>query len=811
MRAISKNNREDLGKFTPLLLLLFVGSGCSALIYEVVWFHLLRLVVGASAVSLAVLLGSFMGGMCLGSVGFSYVVSRRRHPIRLYAILELAVGVMGVLLLLYLPLVNRLYVASVGYGFGGVLLRGLACTVCLLPPTVCMGATLPAISRWMEHSRVGISQMGFFYGANIVGAVFGAVIGGLYLLRLYDVYVATFVAFSINVTVAALAFALASRSPYAGRLHEKEEAAVRPAYRGMYLVTALSGVTALGAEVIWTRQLSLLFGGTIYTFSLILAVYLAGLGLGSVVGSWVSRVVRDGRIALAACQSLLVITIPWAAVATIYVIPYMGVREYAQSLDELHFSRILLIDVIRCAIAILPSTFLWGASFPLALAAVGSRGKDPGRLVGGMYGANTVGAIVGAMVFSLGAIAALGTQGSQQFLTVLAALSAAVVLYSIFFSRAAGTEREGDEAAPSPKVSGPVRLASAAAVLVMTLLMVRLVPSTPVGLTAYGRHVDLWDSMDSVLYLEEGLNASVAVTELDDGERRFHVAGKVVASNGLNDMRIERMLGIVPAMLHPAPRSILVVGCGAGVTAGTLLMSPTVKRIVICEIEPAVIVGARDHFSKENFRVLKDARTEIVYDDGRHFLATTKEKFDIIASDPIHPWTRGVAALYSAEYYELCKAHLNPGGFVTQWMPLYETSEDAVKSGIATFMQAFPDGTLWNPELALGGYDLVMLGQVGPLKIDLEELGRRYKARPLLAAAMAEIGFLDHVMLMGTFAGQGPRLQTYMQDAAINRDRSLRLQYLAGAALDVDYRAAIHAEIVKDLKFPDNIFVGESD
>lgn len=376
------------------------------------------------------------------------------------------------------------------------------------------------------------------------------------------------------------------------------------------------------------------------------------------------------------------------------------------------------------------------------------------------------------------------------------------MLLSVFFARPAQEEGES-----SRRYSAAVKASSGAVLIVLTLLMIRLVPATPVGLTAYGRHVDQWDFMESVLFLREGLNASVAVTELEDGERRFHVSGKVVASNGYNDMRIERTLGSIPIMYHPNPKSVLIVGCGAGVTAGMFVLCPSIERIVICEIEPAVIEGAREHFGKENFWVLTDDRTEVVYDDGRHFLATTKEKFDIISSDPIHPWARGVAALYSEEYYELCKEHLNPGGFVTQWMPLYETSEYAVKSGIATFMKVFPEGTLWNSEAGLGGYDLVMLGQEGPLRLDIDVLRTRFLQRPMLASALAEIGFRDHVALVGTFAGQGPRLQSYMADATINRDRSLRLQYLAGAALDVDYRTDIHQRIVKDLEYPENIFV----
>ena len=161
-------------RFLPLLLLLFVGSGCAALIYEIVWFQLLELVIGSSAVSLAVLLGTFMGGMCLGSLLLPRVISPRQHPLRVYACLELGIGVIGVIVLFGMPLIGGIYTAWSGSGIAGIVFRGVIAGVCLLPPTVLMGATLPAISRWVETTPKGVAWLGFFYGGNIAGAVVGS-------------------------------------------------------------------------------------------------------------------------------------------------------------------------------------------------------------------------------------------------------------------------------------------------------------------------------------------------------------------------------------------------------------------------------------------------------------------------------------------------------------------------------------------------------------------------------------------------------------------------------------------------------------
>ncbi len=204
-------------RFLPGLVLLFVGSGCAALIYEVVWFQLLQLVVGATAVSLGVLLATFMGGMCAGSLLLPRLVNVDRHPLRVYAWLELGIAVMGLIVLLALPVLGRVYVASVGYGFLGILFRALLGAVCLLPPTLLMGATLPAIARWVEATPQGVSWLGFFYGGNIAGAVFGCLLAGFYLLRVHDMATATYVAAAINVAVAGTAWLLAATTSHPRR------------------------------------------------------------------------------------------------------------------------------------------------------------------------------------------------------------------------------------------------------------------------------------------------------------------------------------------------------------------------------------------------------------------------------------------------------------------------------------------------------------------------------------------------------------------------------------------------------------------
>src|SRR6185503_11973691 len=218
---------------------LFVGSGCAALIYEIVWFQLIELVIGSSAVSLGVLLGTFMGGMCLGSLLLPRFVSPEQHPLRVYAALEAGIGILGLIVLVAVPLVGGVYTATAMGGLAGILWRGLLCAICLLPPTLLMGATLPAIARWVETTPTGVSWLGFFYGSNIAGAVFGCLLAGFYLLRVHDMTTTTLVAVAINFGVAIAGYMLSKRAPH--RAHTAEsiddvvEAPPVPRVRAVYV------------------------------------------------------------------------------------------------------------------------------------------------------------------------------------------------------------------------------------------------------------------------------------------------------------------------------------------------------------------------------------------------------------------------------------------------------------------------------------------------------------------------------------------------------------------------------------------------
>jgi len=363
-------NGAGISRYLPLLLVLFTASGFSALIYEIVWYQLLQLTIGSTAVSLGVLLATFMGGLCLGSVGVPRFRAALESPLRLYAFLELGMGLLAVFVLFAIPLIDRVYFAAVGYGLSSILLRSFICAVCMLPPTILMGASLPVLSRWVESSPRGASWWGLLYSGNTAGAVCGCLFAGFYLLRIYNVSVATYVAAAINLLIAAVAFFLSMGVSAAPKVETPGE---RPAPSGaqpqssaegslapwtIYAAIAISGATALGAEVVWTRLMGMMLGSTVYVFSLILAVFLVGLALGSAAGSLLLRLVKP-RLAFGWCQLLLCLGIAWTAYSVARSLPYWPINTQLSSAPPFT----LQLDLALCLWAILPAALLGAPVF----------------------------------------------------------------------------------------------------------------------------------------------------------------------------------------------------------------------------------------------------------------------------------------------------------------------------------------------------------------------------------------------------------------------------------------------------------------
>jgi spermidine synthase len=387
--------------------------------------------------------------------------------------------------------------------------------------------------------------------------------------------------------------------------------------------------------------------------------------------------------------------------------------------------------------------------------------------------------------------------GSQQTQRVLLMAAAASGLLGIAYALRTGATRA---------------LAAVSALLVAAVLAWSLSP-VPGDLIAFGRRMGVNASVSKILYTAEGRNSSVAISRWNNGAIYVSVNGHVEATTETYDMRLQRMVGHLPALLHPDAQSVLGIGFGAGVSAGTFTLYPNVQKITICEIEPVIPPVSTRFFGAEDYGVALNPRTHIVFDDARHYLFTTQEKFDIIASDPLDVFIKGTAALYSKEYFETVKRHLNPGGKFTLYVPLYETDETTIKSELATFFEVFPNATVWANLRQGAGYDMVLMGQMEPLVINLDEVLQRLD-RPDYAAvrqSLRNVDFNSAFDMLATYIGSAADLKPWVLGAQINTDGNLRLSYLAGWGINSEVADNLYRQMLAYRHLPVTIFSGSTD
>ena len=480
---------------------------------------MLELFVGSSSVSIGVLLGTFMGGMCLGQLSAAAVyLAAASSAARCMRCSRSAIGVIGLLLMFVLPLVGHVYTAWGGYGITGYLLRGLVASVCLLPPTLAMGATLPAVARWVQTTPTGVSWLGFFYAGNIAGAVMGTLLAGFYLLRVFDMNTATYVAAAINFAVGALGLLVAARtrSDQRGVEDSRAESPIpdpQSRYKAVGRQSArcmsrsrLSGFCALAAQVIWTRLLSLLFGASTYTFSLILAVFLIGLGIGSSLGSIIAKSVERPRVALGWCQLLNVGAMAWSAYMLMESLPYWPINTSITTSIWYNFQ----LDFVRALWAVLPGPILCGGE----LSAGARGGCAPGRR-------SRAARRRGVCRQHCWRHLRLGDRQPDSRLLVRIAAGAAGLDDRLGHVGPAAA-RSCRARRRRPERERTLRWVAPAALIValgFAAFLIRTVPTIPGILVAYGRYAATWLGQEGdIFYVGEGLSSSVAVSRFGGGD-----------------------------------------------------------------------------------------------------------------------------------------------------------------------------------------------------------------------------------------------------------------------------------------------------
>ena len=811
-----------------IILLCFFASGASGLIYQVVWLRELVLVFGATTFAVSTVLTAFMGGLALGSFWFGRRAERLTRPLRVYGYLEIGIGLYG----LAVPLIFAT-LTSVYHSFWQWLhlsflalsiVRFLFASAVLILPTALMGATLPVLSSYYarDAKRIGL-KVGLLYSVNTFGAVVGAAATGFLLIPMLGMRATTGVAAALNILLGVVAIRLASADRaelLTGPEPENDERAAaqsdtgeRPSVRArarsaassigivvrqalrVHRITALfafgvSGFVALSYEVIWSRVLALIIGSSVYAFSIMLTTFLIGLAAGASIGARFVDRIRNPMVAFAAIE----LGVGATCLIGAYLfndLPYVFVQLY-RWVDSTSWGVLLIARFLISSLVMIVPTLLLGSLFPLVVRIVSSGETETertgGKSAGEAYAANTLGSIAGSFASGFVLIPWVGLLGSLRLCAALNFVVAAGLFISL---------RTGAESTPPARRRDKRRLAllsprrtalswtgvAISAVLIIAAALFEPPWDAEVMSSAVYRYApqlanksrqELFDFLKrgqgETLFYEEGITATVAV-QRQAGGRVLKVNGKPEASTA-GDMPTQILIGSLPLLVRDRTDDVLLIGLGSGVTLGSIEQFP-VRQITCVELEPAVVEATR-YFEDVNNRPLEDPRLRMVSNDGRNFIYTTNETFDVIVSEPSNPWISGVANLFTLEYFKRGAERLKEDGLFSQWLQMYEMSPEDVRTLIATFRAAFPHVYIFRG--AEG--DLMLLGSKSPRRLNLAAINSHFD-RPRTAADLKRINTTLATDLLSRFYLGPDEVTALAAGARLNTDDNALIEFNA--------------------------------
>jgi spermidine synthase len=730
--------------------LLLLGSGFSSVAYQTVWLRELRLIFGSTTGATAAVIGLFMAGLGFGSLFFGKRADRSPNGLRLYADLEFGISLAAALSPWLITLAGWVYFSTGGsptLGTSGATLVRLAlAALCLGVPTFLMGGTLPAVARAVvTEDDVKRRSVATLYGANTLGAVLGVMIPTFLLLERFGNRLTLVLAVVLNLAVAIVArvwsrAALAEpATPAVIAAGESRALAPRPF---VFAAAAVVGFVFLLMELVWYRMLAPILGGSTFTFGLILAMALLGIGAGGLLYGVAAgdRPASLRLFALTCAIEAVVIIVPFALGDRIAIL-----ASLLRQLAIFGFAGQVAGWAVICAIVVLPVGLVSGFQFPLLIALLGRGRKGVGSDAGYAYAWNTVGAIAGSIAGGFGLLPLLTAPGAWKAATAtMIVLSAATIVLAL-----ASKER--------------VALTAALLVIAATLLTV-----LPQGPTAVWRHspigagrvslsgvsrVALRDSVQwqrrTMLWEAEGVESSIAINHADG--IGFIVNGKA-DGHAVADAGTQVMGGLMGAIMHPRPSSALVIGLGTGSSAGWLSLVPTMRRVDVAELEPAIRHVA-EACRAVNAAALERQNLRLIYGDAREILLTGSDRYDIIFSEPSNPYRAGIASLFTREFYAAAADRLQPGGLFLQWVQAYDITPSTLATIYRTLTRVFPHVQTWRT--AAG--DLLLIASADEVTLELEMLRARIDQEPYRSALRAswlvhEIeGFLAHHIASSRF------------------------------------------------------------
>ncbi len=780
------------------MLAIFLLSGASGLIYQVVWSRALTLVFGSTTQGVATVLAAFMGGLALGSWLASRIGDRIAAPLRAYGLMEGGIALLALCVLLLMPALETVYRALyplLQLSLAGLtLVRFLLAAAFLLPTTTLMGATLPILSAYFER-RGSIEGQGasILYAVNTAGAVAGTAAAGFWLLPLLGMRMTTLLAASLNLIASLGALYLSRRVeeggreiliPFADRLARDEggaETARDPlppqARAAAAAAIAVSGTGALILEVSWTRTLSMILGSSTHAFTVMLTVFLIGLAAGSAVASRLLKRIRDPVGAFARVELATGVAV-YAGVYIFPELPYLFLKLFRAAGDAPAW-----FGAGRFALAgsvMLVPTFLLGAAFPLAVRCQRLGAEEAARPVGFLYAVNTLGAIIGSLAAGFLLVPSLGLRHTV-IVGALVNLSVGAFLLAV-----------------SPSGRRVLRYALAGfLVLLMPGLLLGAPPWNPLVMTSgvfqYApTYVDLfptrkefldYQAAHQQLFYRDGLTTTVTVEKRPmrhDGRvwLVLTVNGKVDASS-VGDMETQILLGQLPMLMAPDPRRVMVIGWGSGITVGSILTHGGAESVRALEIEPAVVEASR-FFQDHNNRPLDDPRASIEINDARHALLVDPGAYDVIVSEPSNPWLSGPSRLFTREFFLILRERLAPGGILCQWVQLYGLEVESYRTLLRTLDEVFDEVLVFKGS---PGDTLVVAGTT-PLRLDVSRIAERMQG-PAVKADLLRAKVNSPASLFARFRVGGPAVGALVGPGPLNTDDNSLIEFAAARTLHV--------------------------
>jgi spermidine synthase len=761
---------------------LVFGSGLCALLYQTTWLRELRLVFGSSTAASAAVLGIFMAGLGAGSALLGRRAEGKTRPLAFYAKLEFLIAASAAVTPGLIWMIRALYVALGGTlamgDIAGTIIRLLFATIVLGTPTFLMGGTLPAMARFAldeeDDSRRGLALL---YGLNTLGAVAGAALGTFYLFERFGNHLTLWLACATNAFVALLAFWLARREAYRPLLAKptnkiRTEAAAP--FRLILVAAAVTGFVFLLMELVWYRMLSPILGGTTFTFGLILAVALAGMGLGGVAYSLCAgrRTPTLNAFAVTCALEALFLAVPYALGDRLALAAML-----LQPLGALGFYGHVVAWTALAGIIIAPAAFVAGIQFPLLLGLLGKGREEVGAQTGSAYAWNTAGAIAGSFAGGFGFIPWLSAPGTWK--VVVLALVACAFLAAVIAQRGMS----------KPLRAVPSLLAGTAAICLLFAL----------GPTAAWRHSQLGvgivkkyegspnqihDFLNifrrDLLWEVDGREVSIGISKTSG--LAFVVNGKC-DGNVRGDAGTQVMSGLLGTLIHPHPTSAAVIGLGTGSTTGWLAAVPSMERVDVMEIEPAITKFA-GQCAPVNHDALTNPKVHLLYGDARELLLTSRQKYDVIVSEPSNPYRAGIASLFTHEYYQAIAEKLNHGGFFAQWLQAYDVDQRTIQIFYATLSSVFPHIETWRTQ----DNDLLLIGSQEPMTYDVPALRERITQEPFKSALAKVWRATDLESVFSHYVGNDklPRVVMRNAEVPLNTDDRTLLEFAFARNLRAD-------------------------